>query len=79
MLWVATWPAAPGVAGVEARQRAWALQALLCEPVPDEALQHSSSSPALACLIEKLFAKETPIGINAAASERKKGDFLRTS
>lgn len=76
VLWVATWPPAPGAAGVGGRQRALALQAVLCEPVPDGALQLSSSSPALACLIEKLFVKKTPVGVKAVASERKKGDFL---
>lgn len=77
VLWVATRPPAPGVAGVKARQHALALQAVLCEPMPDEALEHSSYLPALACLIEKLFVKKTPVGIKTAASGRKKGGFLR--
>lgn len=70
VLWVATWPPPPGAAGVKgSRQRALALQAVWCEPVPDEAVERSSSSPALACRMEKLFAKNTPVGIKAAASE----------
>lgn len=47
---------------------------VLYEPVPDEALEHSNSLPALACLIEKLFVKKTSVSIKA---ERKKDGSLR--
>lgn len=49
---------------------------VLYEPVPDEALEHSSFSPN-AGLIENPFVKKTLVSIKAAASERKKDDSLR--
>lgn len=50
----------------------------MCEPVPAEALEHASFSPN-AGRSENPFVKKTPVSIKAAASERKKGDSLRTS
>jgi len=46
------------------------------EPTPDEVLEGSSFSPN-AGLAENPFVKETLVPIEAAASERKKGDSLR--